>query len=143
MAGLDQVTEFRAMGVPVGGGAVLAAGMAVADAAGAVANKLAGSQIGAAAPAIGQILAAWLFRQRIVSQFVGDSTADVLSMVSAAAAIDSLVGVRALTRQVLTSVGVPTLSAGPRAASLGQTRVSTMPQVFRSEVQRKATLTRL
>lgn len=143
MAGLDQVTEFRAMGVPVGGGIVLAGGMAVADAAGAVANRLAGTQIGPAAPAVGQILAAWVFRQRMVSQFIGDSTADVLSMVSAAAAIDSLLGIRTLTRQFLAAVGVPTLSAGPRAAPLGQPRVATLPQVFRSEVHRKAVMSKL
>lgn len=142
MPGLDALTEFRAVGVPVGGGVVIAAGFALADGAGGLANKLLGTQLGAMAPALGQLAVAYLLKLRGVSRFVGDSTADVLSMVNAASAIDALVGVRATTRRLLTSVGVPTLSAGP-AHTLGQVRRTTAPAVFRSDVQRKATLTRL
>jgi hypothetical protein len=145
MAGLDALTEFRAMGVPVGGGVVVAAGQAIADGVGGLGNKIAGAQVGRAAPALAQVVVAWLARFPTVERIVGTSTSDILAMVLVAKALDSMVGISATVRGLLTQVGIPALGYRP-AAALGQVRapLPLLPQrVFRTDVARKATLTRL
>lgn len=140
MPGLDPLTEFRAMGVPLGGGVVVAAGLAVADGIGGLGTRFAGAQLGRAAPAAIQVLVAWLARQRAVERFVGASTSDILAMVLVAKAADSLIGISATVRGFLAQVGLP---------ALGQARTAALPagaaqqRVFRTDVARKATLTRL
>ena len=143
MAGLDALTEFRAMGVPVGGGVVVAAGQAIADGVGGLGNKIAGAQVGRAAPALAQVVVAWLARFPTVERIVGVSTSDILAMVLVAKALDSMVGVTATVRGLLIQAGIPALGRGP-AMAIGQPPRVVLPQrVFRTDVARKATLTRL
>jgi hypothetical protein len=141
---LDRVTEFRALGVPVGGGAVLTITKPIADTVGALANRVLGSYVGTAAPAAGQILAAWGVRQPVVERALGPSTSDLVSMVFVGTALDTVLGISATVRGLLAQVGAPAVSAGPApVASLGQAPSAAAPRVFRSAVARKAALTRL
>jgi hypothetical protein len=142
MAGLDALTEFRAMGVPVGGGVVVAAGSAIADGVGGLGNKIAGAQVGRAAPALAQLLFAWAARLPGVGRFVGVSTSDILAMVLVSKALDSMVGISATVRGLLMKAGIPALGRGPVTA-LGQAPTAVQQRVFRTDVARKATLTRL
>lgn len=140
MAGFDALTEFRAMGVPVGGGVAVAVGNALGDAVGGLVNRLLGAQVGRAAPALGQVAAAYVVRLPAIDRFVGASTSDIWSMVWVAKALNSALGLESMVRGLLAQVGLPALSAGP-GRSLGQ---APAPQrVFRTDVARKATLTRL
>jgi hypothetical protein len=142
MAGLDALTEFRAMGVPVGGGLVVDLGLAIADGVGGLGNKIAGAQVGRAAPALAQVVVAWLARFPAVERIVGVSTSDILAMVLVGKALDSMVGITSTVRGLLTQVGIPALSRGPVTA-LGQPPTAVQQRVFRTDVARKATLTRL
>jgi len=142
MAGLDVLTEYRAMGVPVGGGVVLAAGNAVADGIGGLGYKLIGAQVGAAAAALAQVVAAYAVRLPAIERFVGVSTSDVLAMVFTAKALDSMVGISTTIRSLLAKAGVPVLSRGPSVA-IGQAPTAVQQRVFRTDVARKATMTRL
>jgi hypothetical protein len=142
MAGLDGLTEFRAMGVPVGGGVVVVVGSAIADGVGGLGNKIAGAQVGRAAPALAQVLFAWLARLPTLERIIGVSTSDILAMVLVSKALDSMVGISATVRGLLTKAGIPALGRGPDTA-LGQVRAALPQRVFRTDVARKATLTRL
>ncbi len=143
MPGLDVLTDYRVMNVPVGGGVVIAGGFAVADGAGGLARKFLGGPLGAAAVPVGQLAIAWLLRFPTVARFIGESTSEILSAVQVASAADALMGIRAAVRRGLTAVGVPALGAGT-AAAIGQApRATAAPQVFRSVVHQKAALTRL
>lgn len=146
MAGLDRLTDFRAVNVPVGGGVVIAAGFALADAAGGIAVKFLGTTLGAMAPAAGQLAAAYVMRLPAVERLIGASTTEILSAVQVAAAADSLLSIRATVKGLFTSIGVPALSAGP-TRSLGQPAGPAAPAaaaaVYRSAVHMKAAQTRL
>lgn len=146
MAGLDRVTDFRALNVPVGGGIIIAGGFAVADAAGGIAVKFLGTTLGNMAAAAGQIAMAYLLRLAAVERLIGPSTSEILSAVQVAAAADALLSIRTTVKGLFTSIGVPALSAGP-TRSLGQPAAAPMvagqPAVYRSTVHLKAAQTRL
>lgn len=142
MAGLDAVTEFRVMGVPAGGGVVVVIGSAIADGVGGLGTKLIGTQIGTAAPALAQVLFAWLARLPAAERIVGVSTSDILAMVLVGKALDSMVGIGATVRGLLTKVGIPALGRGS-AMAIGQARAAVVQRVFTTDVARKAFLTKL
>lgn len=142
MAGLDRVTEFQIARIPVGAGLVGAAGLGIAEGAAAVLNKFLGSTVGQFAVPLSLALVAWLYRQSFVDRMIGSETGSVAAMATSLVAVDSLLSVRATTRNLVASV----VGGGAAAPALGLGQAARgLParQAFTSEVHRKAALARL
>lgn len=139
---LDQLTGFRAGNLPLGAWVVAAGSEAVAETAGQVVARFISPFVGTMAVPVGQAAVAWAVGQfRVVRDFLGPQTADILSIIAGKSAIDSLLGVRATVRRFL--AGFPGVTGAAPAVAIGQAPVNQQPRLFVGDVARKASGARL
>lgn len=144
---LDQFTAFRAGNLPLGAWVVAAGAEAVAEAGGRLVGGFLTPVVGMLASPVGKATVAWAVGQlRMVRDFLGPQTADIVSIIAGKAAIDELLGVRAFVARTLATIPGLAGTAPGVSRGLGQppvNQVNQQPRLFVGDVARKASGVRL